>query len=155
MKPYHLLTGWPDRHSPMHFMRYGWVAESVNSDPSSGMRYELFKPWRRYDAVVFLKSMEAGCADFAERLKHRGTRVIFEANVDYYTEGGGDAPRAFKTNLSAEGKSNQDDILGGGRDCLLQSSGGNLRGVESERFLGSRPNSRENDPQAAGSRPSR
>jgi hypothetical protein len=88
MKPYHLLTGWPDRHSPMHFMRYGWVAESVNSDPSSGMRYELFKPWRHYDAVVFLKSMEAGCADFAETLKHRGTRVIFEANVDYYTEGG-------------------------------------------------------------------
>jgi hypothetical protein len=87
MKPHHLLTGWPDRHSPMHFMRFSWIAEAVNSDPSSGMRYELFKPWRRYDAVVFLKSMEAGCADFAERLKHRGTKVIFEANVDYYTEG--------------------------------------------------------------------
>jgi len=87
MKPYHLLAGWPDHHSPMHFMRYGWVAEAVNGDPGSGMHYELFKPWRRYDAVVFLKSMEVGCAGHAERLKERGTKVIFEANVDYYTEG--------------------------------------------------------------------
>ena len=89
MKPHHLLTGWPDRHSPMNFMRFGWIAEAVNSDPSSGIHYELFKPWRRYDAVIFLKSMEAGCAIHAERLKEKGTKVIFEANVDYYTEGGG------------------------------------------------------------------
>ena len=68
-------------------MRYGWVAEAVNDDPESGMCYELFKPWRRYDAVVFLKSMEVGCADHAERLKEQGTKVLFEANVDYYTEG--------------------------------------------------------------------
>ncbi|MFZ0436031.1 MAG: hypothetical protein WAL87_08705 [Chthoniobacterales bacterium] len=87
MKPHHLLTGWPDRHSPMHFMRFGWIAEVVNHDPGFGMRYELFKPWRHYDAVVFLKSMEAGCAIHAERLKEKGTKVIFEANVDYYTEG--------------------------------------------------------------------
>lgn len=88
MKPHHLLTGWPDRSSPMHFMRYGWVAEAVNRDPRRGLRYELFKPWRRYDAVVFLKSMEPGCAALAARLKERGMKVIFEANVDYYTEGG-------------------------------------------------------------------
>jgi hypothetical protein len=88
MRPHHLLTGWPDHASPMHFMRFGWIAREVNREQSLGVRYELFKPWRRYDAVVFLKSMEAGCADFAERLKHRGTKVIFEANVDYYTEGG-------------------------------------------------------------------
>lgn len=87
MKPHHLLTGWPDRHSPMNFMRFGWIAEVVNRDPGFGMRYELFKPWRHYDAVVFLKSMEAGCAIHAERLKEKGTKVIFEANVDYYTEG--------------------------------------------------------------------
>lgn len=88
MKPHHLMTGWPDRSSPMHFMRYGWVAEAVNRDSVSGLRYELFKPWRDYDAVVFLKSMEERCADHAERLKERGVKVIFEANVDYYTEGG-------------------------------------------------------------------
>jgi hypothetical protein len=87
MKPHHLLTGWPDRHSPMNFMRFGWIAEVVNRDPGFGMRYELFKPWRHYDAVIFLKSMEAGCAIHAERLKEKGTKVIFEANVDYYTEG--------------------------------------------------------------------
>jgi len=87
MKPHHLLTGWPDWHSPMNFMRFGWIAEVVNRDPGFGMRYELFKPWRHYDAVIFLKSMEAGCAIHAERLKDKGTKVIFEANVDYYTEG--------------------------------------------------------------------
>lgn len=90
MKPHHLLLGWPDYSSPMHFMRHGWVADAVNRDPEIGLRYELFKPWRRYDAVVFLKSMEAGCAEHAERLKERGVKVIFEANVDYYTEGGAD-----------------------------------------------------------------
>jgi hypothetical protein len=82
MKPHHLLTGWPDRHSPMNFMRFGWIAEVVNRDPGFRMRYELFKPWRHYDVVIFLKSMEAGCAIHAERLKEEGTKVIFEANVD-------------------------------------------------------------------------
>ncbi len=86
LRPWHLLTGWPDHGSPMHFMRFGWVAEEVNRRPEHGLHYELFKPWRDYDAVVFLKSMEHGCADHAERLRARGRRVVFEANVDYYSE---------------------------------------------------------------------
>jgi glycosyltransferase involved in cell wall biosynthesis len=68
-------------------MRYGWVAEAVNRDSETGLQYELFKPWRRYDAVVFLKSMAAGCIHHAQRLRERGVTVIFEANVDYYNEG--------------------------------------------------------------------
>jgi hypothetical protein len=87
MKPHNLLAGWPDRHSPMHFMRFSWIAEVVNRNSGFGIRYELFKPWRHYDGVIFLKSMEAGCEIHAERLKEKGTKVIFEANVDYYTEG--------------------------------------------------------------------
>ena len=86
MRPWHLLTGWPDNGSPMHFMRFGWVAEEVNRRTDHSLHYELFKPWRDYDAVVFLKSMENGCADYAEWLRVRGRRVVFEANVDYYSE---------------------------------------------------------------------
>lgn len=86
MRPHHLLTGWPDRSSPMHFMRFGWIGREVNRDRSSGMHYELFRPWRRYDAVIFLKSMALGCAEHAHRLQKAGTKVVFEANVDYYTE---------------------------------------------------------------------
>lgn len=86
MRPHHLLGGWTDRSSPMHFMRFGWIGREVNRDRSSGMHYELFRPWRRYDAVIFLKSMALRCAEHAHHLQKAGTKVVFEANVDYYTE---------------------------------------------------------------------
>ncbi len=86
MRPWHGLTGWPDTGSPMYFMRFAWVADEVNRMAGGSLRYELFKPWRKYDAVVFLKSMDHGCADFATVLRSRNTRIIFEANVDYYSE---------------------------------------------------------------------
>lgn len=78
--PHHLVTGWDDAGSPMSFMRFRWVAEAQTS-----LRYELYRPWRRYDIVVFLKSMGPHCLALARRLKAAGTRVVFEANVDYYT----------------------------------------------------------------------
>lgn len=86
LRPWHMATGWPDHGSPMHFMRFGWVAQEVNRRTEQGLHYELFKPWRDYDAVVFLKSMEHGCADLADELRGRGKCVVFEANVDYYSE---------------------------------------------------------------------
>lgn len=89
MRPHHMLLGWPDKYSPMHFMRFGWIADEINR--GGDIRYELFKPWKEYDAVVFLKSMEAGCARLAEHLRDRGCRVLFEANVDYYTEAGNES----------------------------------------------------------------
>lgn len=89
MRPHQMLTGWPDKYSPMHFMRFGWIADEVNR--GRDIRYELYKPWGKYDAVVFLKSMEAGCMRMAEILRGRGCKVIFEANVDYYTEAGNES----------------------------------------------------------------
>jgi hypothetical protein len=85
MLPHHLLTGWDDAGSPMSFMRFRWVAEEVNR--SGKLRYELYRPWRDYDAVVFLKSMGKHCEAKLARLKEQGTKTVFEANVDYYTEG--------------------------------------------------------------------
>jgi hypothetical protein len=69
--------------SPMHFMRFGWISNALNK--YGDVRYELFKPWKKHDAVVFLKSMDIGCIDLAEKLRRDGIRVVFEANVDYYT----------------------------------------------------------------------
>jgi len=83
MMPYHLLTGWDDRGSPMSLMRFKWLAEELGKTKRA--KYELFKPWVRYDAVVFLKSMGSHCAAAAESLKEKGTKVVFDANVDYYS----------------------------------------------------------------------
>ncbi|MFM8459420.1 MAG: glycosyltransferase, partial [Chthoniobacterales bacterium] len=85
MLPHHLFTGWDDAGSPMSFMRFRWVAEEVNR--SGDLHYELYRPWRDYDAVVFLKSMGKQCETKLTQLKERGTKTVFEANVDYYTEG--------------------------------------------------------------------
>ena len=36
-------------------MRFGWLAEALRGQA----RYSLYRPWQRYDAVIFLKSMSA------------------------------------------------------------------------------------------------
>lgn len=83
MPPQAMLTGWDDAGSPMSFMRFRWVAREVNRGGT--LRYELFKPWRRYDVVVFLKSMGGASERLMQNLRAQGTRIVFEANVDYYT----------------------------------------------------------------------
>ena len=84
MPPHALLTGWDDAGSPMSFMRFRWVAETLRA-AGSEWRYELYRPGRTYAAVVFLKSMGPHCLAFAQRLRAAGSVVLFEANVDYYT----------------------------------------------------------------------
>lgn len=87
-RPWVPLLGWPSGGS-VAVMRFGWIARRVNADAGAGWRYEIYKPWRSYHAVVFLKSMGAECAALAERLKRAGTRVVFDLNVDYLTPAGG------------------------------------------------------------------
>lgn len=84
MPPHALLTGWDDAASPMSFMRFRWLAEALR-ESGGEWQYELYRPWRGYDAVVFLKSMGASCMALAEKLREQGVCVVFEANVDYYT----------------------------------------------------------------------
>jgi len=120
LRPWHMATGWPDRGSPMHFMRFGWVAEEVNRRAEYGLGYELFKPWRDYDAVVFLKSMEHGCADLAGELRSRGKRVVFEANVDYYSEV---APGTLPAELVPDAAQRDKAIrMTGAADAVIASS---------------------------------
>jgi hypothetical protein len=88
MPPHALAIGWDDSGSPMSFMRFRWIAEALRG---SDWHYEVYRSWRRYDVVVFLKSMGSHCLALAKRLRERGTRIVFEANVDYYTRFEGDA----------------------------------------------------------------
>ncbi len=91
MPPHALVSGWDDAGSPMSFMRFRWIAEALEKS-GSDWRYELYRPWRGYAAVVFLKSMGGHCLSLASRLCAAGTCVLFEANVDYYTRFEGEPP---------------------------------------------------------------
>jgi glycosyltransferase involved in cell wall biosynthesis len=91
MPPHAFVTGWDDAGSPMSFMRFRWIAEALRSADSE-WHYEIYRPWRHYEAVVFLKSMGPRCMALAEKLREEGTCVVFEANVDYYTRFAGAAP---------------------------------------------------------------
>lgn len=64
--------------------RYLWVAKYVNGQPDRCMRYEVYRPWRTYDAVIFLKAMGPLAEDMASKLRRRGTVVAFDANVNHY-----------------------------------------------------------------------
>jgi glycosyltransferase involved in cell wall biosynthesis len=66
-------------------MRFGWIARNLARETGNRVRYSLFRPWQRYDAVVFMKSMGAGCRALARQLRDRGTPVICDVNVDYFT----------------------------------------------------------------------
>ncbi len=45
---------------------------------------EVYRPGRAYRAVVFFKAMDRVCREEAARLRAQGTKVIFDANVNYY-----------------------------------------------------------------------
>jgi len=105
MPPLALLTGWDDRRSPMSFMRFRWVANALRRAGEAD--YSLYRPGGKFDAVVFLKSMGPRCLALAEELKAAGTRVIFEANVDYYTEFAG----AAQLEAMAPGRGQREDAI--------------------------------------------
>ena len=65
--------------------RLHWIAQRLNRDRNSGLVYDVYKPWRRYDALVFLKSMGQRAESLARRYRDAGKPVVFDANVNYYT----------------------------------------------------------------------
>ena len=83
-RPWQLIRGCPS-HSAVGEMRFGWIAEFLNGLEDGSVRYELYRPWQRYDAVVFLKSMNAQSQQLAKTLRDQGTKVLFDVNVDYFT----------------------------------------------------------------------
>jgi glycosyltransferase involved in cell wall biosynthesis len=57
----------------------GWINQQ-----NAGIHVELYRRAERYDVVVFQKMMDARCQDEARRLQASGTKVVFDANVNYY-----------------------------------------------------------------------
>lgn len=82
------FTGWSSG-TTVDRMRHGWIAGNVNRRNGGFFHYELYRPWRRYNVVVFLKSMNPASLGLAERLQARGVVTIFDANVDYFTPAAG------------------------------------------------------------------
>ena len=70
--------------SGLSLARLHWIMPRVNNDPDSGLYYEVFNPWRRYDGLVFLKAMGDKAYRLARRYLKSGKPVIFDANVNYY-----------------------------------------------------------------------
>lgn len=83
-----LVTGWPSNTAGT-LMRFGWVADYINHFTDGRWVYELYRPWRSYQAVVFLKSMDSSCLRLAAELRHRKCSTVFDANVDYFTPASG------------------------------------------------------------------
>lgn len=66
-------------------MRFGWMADEVRRRPELGLRYELYRPGRAYDALVFVKSMGPRSRRLAETC---GCPYLFEINVNYFQSAG-------------------------------------------------------------------
>ena len=47
--------------------RLHWIMPRINDAPGSDLHYEVFKPWRRYDGLVFLKAMGEKSHELAHR----------------------------------------------------------------------------------------
>ena len=68
--------------------RFHWIASRTNNNSRNGLHYELYRPWKRYDGLIFLKAMGKRALALAQRYMDKGKPIIFDANVNYYTVSG-------------------------------------------------------------------
>lgn len=45
---------------------------------------ELYKPWKKYDIVIFQKKFDEKALQLAHKLKQEGTKIVLDINVNYY-----------------------------------------------------------------------
>src|SRR3972149_2042426 len=45
---------------------------------------ELYKPWKKYDVVIFQKKFDDKALRLAQKLKKKGVKIILDINVNYY-----------------------------------------------------------------------
>lgn len=76
-----LVSGWPSGSSGFE-TRFRWIAEVVNQQQAE-FHYELYRPWRQYSALVFLKSMNLSSRSLAASAERKNIPCIFDLNVDY------------------------------------------------------------------------
>lgn len=68
--------------------RYLWLARYVERQKNFDVLYSIYRPWRRYDAVILLKSMGSRALNLLQKLKQEGVPCIFDINVNYFEPGG-------------------------------------------------------------------
>lgn len=64
--------------------RYNWIARYVNAHPATGLRYEIYRPWKTYQGLLLLKSMGEKSVRLVQAYQRKGKKTIFDANVNYY-----------------------------------------------------------------------
>lgn len=69
------------RSGAMLTMRYRNIVLWLNRH---GFQNEFYQPHQTYDVVVVIKSFHNEILGEVERLKHRCTKIIYDANVNYY-----------------------------------------------------------------------
>lgn len=67
--------------------RFFWLSQYINKHVEN-CHYELYRPWRRYDVVIFLKSMGPRAHNLLKRLQEKGVACVFDANVNYFDNAG-------------------------------------------------------------------
>jgi hypothetical protein len=65
-------------------VRYHWIANQINSTTDYQLNYEIYRPWRKYDALIFLKSMGDRSLSLIKKYHAHGRPVFFDTNVNYY-----------------------------------------------------------------------
>ncbi len=68
--------------------RFLWLAQYLDRHKELAVEYSVYRPWKRYDLVIFLKSMGDRALTLLQRLEKRGTPCIFDINVNYFEPGG-------------------------------------------------------------------
>lgn len=68
--------------------RMHWIARRVNARFESGLLHEIYKPWRAYDALIFLKSIGQRANRLARKYLARGKPIIFDININYFLREG-------------------------------------------------------------------
>lgn len=79
-----LLTGCRSE-TAVGTMRVGWLIECVNGCRELNARYQWYRPFQAYDAVVYVKSMSEECCEHAASVRRNGGVAVFDANVDYFS----------------------------------------------------------------------
>lgn len=68
--------------------RFKWIASHVNSTAGFGLKYEIYQPWKKYDALLFLKSMGTKSINLLHKKQQQGCASIFDINVNYFESSG-------------------------------------------------------------------
>lgn len=111
-----LFFGWSSG-TAVDLMRFEWVAQWVNAKADEDVLYERYRPWQKYDLVVFLKSLNKKSLELFNTLISKGVKTLFDLNVDYLTiaEGTfyypGMAPTAQQTKAARYIATNCDGII--------------------------------------------